>query len=248
MNKEIKRVEGKIKLIKETILNIAKQLNVKIDRIILFGSRARGDYREDSDWDILIVTEEELNREKELEFTTKISLELHTFIEQDIELITVDKKTFEEYKTPAYIYYYAEKEGKLLWYNKIYEDVKYLLRRALEELRVVDHFKSEENLYYQICPFCSWAVRDFLKAFLIFNQQFDIPNDIVELAKLCMEVDKEFKEKFEGFIEVFEKLKKYDVSFKNSILFDVDREEAQKVIDVVEKVKVFVLKKVVSEQ
>jgi len=238
-------VEGKIKLIKETVLNVAKQLNVKINRVILFGSRARGDYREDSDWDILIVTEEKLNREKELEFTSRISLELHNFLEQDIELITVDKKTFEEHKTPAYLYYYAEKEGKLLWYNKIHEDVKHLLERALEDLRVVDHFKSED-LYYQICPFCSFAVRDLLKAFLIFNQQFDLSNDIVELAKLCMEIDEEFKEKFEGFIDVFEKLKKYDVSHKNSN--DIDREEAQKVIDVVEKIKVFVLKKLASEK
>ena len=242
---EIQHVEGKIKLIKETILNIAKQLNVKIDKIILFGSRARDDYKEDSDWDILVVTEEKLNREKELDFTTRISLELQTFIEQDVELITVDKKTFEQHKTPAYVYYYAEKEGKLLWYNKINEDVKYLLERALEELRVVDHFKSED-LYYQICPFCSWTVRDLLKAFLIFNQQFDFSNDLVELAKLCMEVDKEFKEKFERFIDVFEKLKKYDASFKNYI--NVDREEAQKVIDFVEKVKIFVLKKLVSEE
>jgi len=244
MKEEIHHVEGKIKLLKETILNVAKQLNIKIDRIILFGSRARGDCREDSDWDILIVTEEKLNREKELDFTTRISLELHNYIEQDIELITVDKRTFEEHKTPAYVYYYAEKEGKLLWYNKIREDVKYLLKRSLEELRVVDHFKSGD----QICPFCSWAVRDLLKAFLIFNQQFDFSNDIVELATLCMKIDKEFKEIFEGSIDVFEKLKMYDDSFKNSILFDVDKEEAQKVIEVVEKVKVFVLKKVVSEQ
>ena len=55
-------MEETLKLIREAILNIAKQHNIKIDKIILFGSRARGDYKEDSDWDILIVTEEKLDK------------------------------------------------------------------------------------------------------------------------------------------------------------------------------------------
>ncbi len=50
-----------LKLIKETILNIAKKYNIEIDKIILFGSRARGDFKEDSDWDILIVIKNKVN-------------------------------------------------------------------------------------------------------------------------------------------------------------------------------------------
>lgn len=230
-------MEETFKPIEETILNIAKQHNVKIDKIILFSSRARGDYKENSDWDILIVTEDKLNREKEQDFISKISLELHNFIEQDIELIIVDKKTFEEYKTPAYVYYYAEKEGKLLWYSKIQEDIEYLLKRALGELKVIEL----EEPY--ICSFCSLAVRDLLKAFLIFNGEFDISNDIVELAKLCMQIDKEFKEKFQGFINIFEKLKFYD-SFKDLTIFD--KNETKEVIKVVEKVKDFVLGRLIG--
>jgi len=72
-------MEETLKLIKETILNVAKEYNVEIDKIILFGSRARGDFREDSDWDILIVTKEKLDREKESDFRFKIVLELHNF-------------------------------------------------------------------------------------------------------------------------------------------------------------------------
>jgi len=53
-------MENKLKLIKEIILKTAKKHNIEIDKIILFGSRARGDYREDSDWDILIVTRKKL--------------------------------------------------------------------------------------------------------------------------------------------------------------------------------------------
>jgi len=35
-----------------------------VGKIILFGSRARGDYKEDSDWDFLIIVNEELNRKE----------------------------------------------------------------------------------------------------------------------------------------------------------------------------------------
>ena len=42
--------------IKRTILKVAGKYGVKVEKIILFGSRARGDYRENSDWDVLIVT------------------------------------------------------------------------------------------------------------------------------------------------------------------------------------------------
>ncbi len=57
-------MEEKLKLIKETILNVARKHNIEIDKIILFGSRARGDYKEDSDWDILIVTKKKLPKKR----------------------------------------------------------------------------------------------------------------------------------------------------------------------------------------
>ncbi len=43
-------------------LNKIKRQVLKEDEnasLILFGSRARGDYREDSDWDVLIITNKE---------------------------------------------------------------------------------------------------------------------------------------------------------------------------------------------
>lgn len=48
------------------ILSLVKNKIKIIDpkaKILLFGSRARNDYREDSDWDFLILTEKEVTRE-----------------------------------------------------------------------------------------------------------------------------------------------------------------------------------------
>jgi len=47
--------------------------------VILYGSRARGDERSDSDWDILILTDYAVNLNKEKEFRDKLyDLELET--------------------------------------------------------------------------------------------------------------------------------------------------------------------------
>ena len=46
------------KTIKEQIMKSLDEMGISSESIILFGSRARGDYNEDSDYDILIVTEE----------------------------------------------------------------------------------------------------------------------------------------------------------------------------------------------
>lgn len=48
----------------KVFLNRIKEQVLKEDEnasVILFGSRARGDYREDSDWDILVLTSKDVN-------------------------------------------------------------------------------------------------------------------------------------------------------------------------------------------
>ena len=60
---------------------IRKNINL-IDpkaEIILYGSRARGDDRPDSDWDILVLTDYPVNMEKEMNFRNNLyDLELET--------------------------------------------------------------------------------------------------------------------------------------------------------------------------
>ena len=62
-----------LQLIKQIILEEAENLGVKVEKIILFGSRARGEAREDSDYDILVITREKINRRRKHELATRIS-------------------------------------------------------------------------------------------------------------------------------------------------------------------------------
>jgi len=91
-------MDESLKKIKEIILNVAKEMNVEIDKIILFGSRARGNYREDSDYDILIVTKEKLDREKEKEFKIKIRIKSVKELDVGLDIFVFDKEEFEKFR------------------------------------------------------------------------------------------------------------------------------------------------------
>jgi len=106
-------MEETLKLIKEAILNVAKEYNVEIDKIILFGSRARGDYREDSDWDILIITKEKLDKEELEDFSYKVSLKLIDLLDKPIDVLIISKEEYEiKRKYKGFVYYWATIEGK----------------------------------------------------------------------------------------------------------------------------------------
>jgi len=106
-------MEETLELIKKTILDIAKKYNVEIDKIILFGSRARGNYKQDSDWDILIVTKRKLDGRVWEDFSYDISLALIDMLDKPVDVLIVDKEDYEvkrEYK--GFVYYWAIIEGK----------------------------------------------------------------------------------------------------------------------------------------
>ncbi|MBI4707129.1 MAG: nucleotidyltransferase domain-containing protein [Candidatus Omnitrophica bacterium] len=50
--------EVRIKEVVGLILDFLAQRNIKVDKAVLFGSQARGDFREDSDIDIAIVSKD----------------------------------------------------------------------------------------------------------------------------------------------------------------------------------------------
>lgn len=63
-------------IIKSVIERVCKDFDVESKRIVLFGSRARGDQEESSDWDILVVIDRDLSLEVRRKITHLIRKEL----------------------------------------------------------------------------------------------------------------------------------------------------------------------------
>jgi len=60
-------------IIKEQITKSLDEMGISFENIILFGSRARGDYNEDSDYDILIVTKETYPFKEKARIASKVN-------------------------------------------------------------------------------------------------------------------------------------------------------------------------------
>ncbi len=100
-----------LKQIKQTILEVAKDQGIEIDKIILFGSRARGDYREDSDWDILVVTKRKLDKDKKFHFIVKVHWELVVTFESPFDILVCDRQLFDNTNKFWNVIWIAKKEG-----------------------------------------------------------------------------------------------------------------------------------------
>ncbi len=71
-------MKTKTRNISQLIREMISSIDPKAE-VILYGSRARGDERDDSDWDILILTDYPVNLQIEREFRNKLyDLELET--------------------------------------------------------------------------------------------------------------------------------------------------------------------------
>ncbi|BFI73728.1 nucleotidyltransferase [Nanoarchaeota archaeon] len=112
---EQKQIQSEIlNKIKQIILDTANNYNIKIHKIILFGSRARGDYREDSDWDILIVTEDKLDWNIKKKILGELIGKFADYY-LDTDILIIDKEEFNKKKEDiGYVYYWANKEGIII--------------------------------------------------------------------------------------------------------------------------------------
>ncbi|MEO0277864.1 MAG: nucleotidyltransferase domain-containing protein [candidate division WOR-3 bacterium] len=63
-------------IIKQTVNSILEREGVKVTKIILFGSRARGDQTRKSDWDLLIVVDRNLSRSEKIRLGHLVRKEL----------------------------------------------------------------------------------------------------------------------------------------------------------------------------
>lgn len=82
----------------ETVTSRVKETVQRFDpnaEVILFGSRARGDYRKDSDWDFLILMDKQINETFKFEVRSLLfDTELDT--EQSISSLIENKNSWDE--------------------------------------------------------------------------------------------------------------------------------------------------------
>ena len=84
------------------------------DRIILFGSRARGDYKENSDYDILVL-KEGVRPEERRRLEGRIYLSLRS-LGVPVEIFVQDSGRYEELKDKWFLFYYnVEREGRVIY-------------------------------------------------------------------------------------------------------------------------------------
>lgn len=72
----------------------------QVDRILLYGSRARGDERPDSDIDILVVLKDDFNYSEILELSSDLAASLSLENDVVISRAFVSKEQFEHRQTP----------------------------------------------------------------------------------------------------------------------------------------------------
>ncbi|MCG7848461.1 MAG: nucleotidyltransferase domain-containing protein [ANME-2 cluster archaeon] len=75
-------------------------LKIGYSRILMFGSRARGDFNEDSDWDFFIILKKPLDARTKKELWFDIYKKLHEFYPFiSFDIVLKDAESFEEEKT-----------------------------------------------------------------------------------------------------------------------------------------------------
>jgi len=97
---------------KAVVISKIRSTVLQIDRgadIILYGSRARGDYRTDSDWDFLILTSMPENNKTKTLFRNKL-FDVELELEEPISTIIHNKNIWTEYEVTP-LYQIISKEG-----------------------------------------------------------------------------------------------------------------------------------------
>ena len=102
----------KTRHISQLIRNTISSIDPKAE-VILYGSRARGDERNDSDWDILILTDYSVNLQIERKFRDKL-YDLELEIEEPFSIFTYSKNEWQSKQRITPFYQNVVQEGILL--------------------------------------------------------------------------------------------------------------------------------------
>ncbi|MDR1871248.1 MAG: nucleotidyltransferase domain-containing protein [Deltaproteobacteria bacterium] len=88
------------------------------EKIILFGSRARGDHTADSDYDILVIMKHLVDK---IGLTIQLYSEIiHTDLPKNVDFLAISSARYEELKTSvAFIYKTIDEEGKVIYEKRL---------------------------------------------------------------------------------------------------------------------------------
>lgn len=100
-----------LKLAKQVVTEEVERAGGQVVRILLFGSRARHDADADSDWDLLVVTDKDLDPSLRHRLCGRISMRLAR-MGVDCDILIYSQQTVAAHeKDVGHIAYYAMKEG-----------------------------------------------------------------------------------------------------------------------------------------
>ena len=106
---------GILKTAKSIITEEVEKYGYKVESVYLLGSRARGDFNEDSDWDFFVVPDKEMEEQLKWDMYVKIRrrLAITNKTSNDI-FIASTKKWKEKNHDVGYLDYYVLNEGMSL--------------------------------------------------------------------------------------------------------------------------------------
>jgi predicted nucleotidyltransferase len=96
------------------VINKLKEIVLRYDNnaeIILFGSHARGDWNEESDWDFLILSKYPEHSDIKEKIRRDILNEIELIISEVVFILMHNKKVWEEDYAVTPLYYNIEEEG-----------------------------------------------------------------------------------------------------------------------------------------
>jgi predicted nucleotidyltransferase len=98
--------------IAKTIINEeVEKAGYKVDRIFLFGSRARGDYKEGSDWDFLVLIDKDIFKE-DLKIILRNIRRRMAINNISNDIVVKSKETYKnQINDVGFLSYYVNKEG-----------------------------------------------------------------------------------------------------------------------------------------
>ncbi len=123
------------------------------------------------------------------------------------------------------------------------DTVKNWIKRAENDLKIgKDEFLTESPVTDMICFHMQQCVEKYLKAFLIFNgEEITKTHDIGAIINQCIKIDPEFSFLFEINADM---LTRYAVEIRyGESFYYPSLSETKEAIEIAEKVKEFVLKK-----